>query len=66
MAEILSAEELAEYLGVNYRTVLVLAREGKLPGRRVGNCWRFRKPVIDEWLAGSERVERTRAMTTHA
>ncbi len=52
MAEVLTAEELAEYLGVHYRTVLHLAREGSLPGRRVGNSWRFHKQAIDEWLAG--------------
>ncbi len=56
MPEVLTAEELAQYLGVHYRTVLQLAREGSLPGRRVGNSWRFHKQAIDEWLAGGGRL----------
>ncbi len=51
MDEVLSAEELAQYLGVNYRTILQMAREGRLPGRRVGTAWRFHKEAIDQWLA---------------
>ena len=54
MDEVLSAEELAQYLGVNYRTILQMAREGRLPGRRVGTAWRFHKDAIDEWLAARE------------
>jgi len=54
MEEVLSAEELAEYLGVNYRTILQMAREGRLPGRRVGTAWRFHKEAIDQWLAARE------------
>ncbi len=54
MPEILSAEELAEYLEVNYRTILQMAREGRLPGRRVGSAWRFHKQAIDSWLATRE------------
>ena len=54
MPEILSAEELARYLGVNYRTILQMARAGKLPGRRVGSAWRFHKQAIDTWLATRE------------
>ena len=57
MPEVLTAEELAGYLGVHYRTVLQLAREGQLPGRRVGNSWRFHKQAIDAWLAGQMRGE---------
>ena len=57
MEDILSAEELAHYLGVNYRTILQMARQGRLPGRRVGTAWRFHKAAIDQWLSAAE--ERT-------
>jgi excisionase family DNA binding protein len=52
MSEVLSARELADYLGVSYRTVLNLAKDGKLPGLRLGTTWRFRRKVIDRLLAG--------------
>lgn len=54
MEDILSAQELARYLNVNYRTILEMARTGKLPGRRVGTAWRFHKQAIDQWLADAE------------
>ena len=54
MDDILSAEELAQYLNVNYRTILQMARHGRLPGRRVGTAWRFHKEAIDQWLAAAE------------
>jgi molybdopterin-binding protein len=38
---LLSAEQAAEYLHLNVKRVQALAREGKLPGRRVGRKWLF-------------------------
>jgi excisionase family DNA binding protein len=37
-------------LSVNDRTVLKLVTDGKLPGLKVGNQWRFRKAMVDTWL----------------
>ena len=53
MSEVMSAKELARYLGLHYRTVLALAKQGKIPGRRVGVTWRFHRPTIERWLADS-------------
>jgi PTS system nitrogen regulatory IIA component len=47
---LLTVKELAAYLSVNERTILKLVAEGALPGVKVGNQWRFRKPMIDTWL----------------
>lgn len=47
---LMTLKQLAEYLNVNDRTVLKLVREGTLPGVKIGNQWRFRKPMIDTWL----------------
>ena len=38
---LLTAEQAAEYLHLNVKRVQALAREGKLPGRRVGRKWLF-------------------------
>ncbi len=37
----LTPEEAAEYLKVSKRTLLDLARRGQIPGRKIGNRWRF-------------------------
>ena len=53
MDEILTANEAADYLKINVRTIYRLIREGRIPGRKVGGSWRFRKDILDDWLAGS-------------
>ena len=56
MPEILTSEEVAEYLRTNIETVKRMARAGRLPASKLGRNWRFRKTDLDEWLAtgGSE------------
>lgn len=41
VAEVLTADEAADLLRVSTRTVLALARDGALPGTKVGRAWRF-------------------------
>jgi excisionase family DNA binding protein len=48
--QILTIDELAEYLKIAKSTLYKLAQEGKLPGQKVGRHWRFRKEAIDRWL----------------
>ena len=51
VVEIMTAKELAERLKVSERTILDLARGGKIPHRRVGSLWRFIfKEVLDSLL----------------
>lgn len=47
---LMTLKQLAEYLSVNERTVLKLVQEGTIPGVKIGNQWRFRRPMIDTWL----------------
>ena len=41
--------EAARFLRVHPATVKRLTREGKLPGFRIGNRWRFRPSELDVW-----------------
>jgi len=50
MTKLLTVEELAKYLDVTVDTIYRKAREGEIPGIRVGRVWRFSKEIIDEWL----------------
>jgi excisionase family DNA binding protein len=58
---VLTAEEAAAYLRVSTVLVRRLAQAGELPGMKVGRQWRFRRDLIDEWLAGCmrENLERS-------
>jgi excisionase family DNA binding protein len=57
MTDLMSAQELAEYLGLSYRTVLELARKGEVPGTRFGNTWRFHRGVIENMLGTKGDVQ---------
>jgi len=47
---LVDAEEIAGLLRLHPKTVQQMARNGQLPGIRVGRFWRFRKSEIDRWL----------------
>jgi excisionase family DNA binding protein len=48
--EILTIQELAEYLKLNEKTAYRLAGEGKLPGFKVGGSWRFKREDLEAWI----------------
>jgi len=52
MKEVLRPREAADYLNIHLRTIYRLAKNGAIPGRKVGRSWRFKKNVLDEWLSG--------------
>ena len=54
--EIMTPREAAEYLSIHVRTIYRLAKNGEIPGRKVGGSWRFKKDALDEWLSGKENL----------
>ena len=48
--DIMTIDELAEYLRISKSTLYKLAQEGKLPGQKVGKCWRFHREGVDRWV----------------
>lgn len=48
--EILTIQEISEYLKLNEKTAYRLASEGKLPGFKVGGSWRFKRVDIEQWI----------------
>lgn len=48
--EVMSIDELAEYLKISRSTLYKFVQEGGLPGQKVGRRWRFHKGAIDDWL----------------
>ena len=53
--EVLTAEEAASLLRVSTKTVLPLARDGVLPGEKVGRAWRFGRADLLDYLRGNTR-----------
>lgn len=48
--EVMTSTEAAAYLKMHVKTVCRLAKEGKIPAKKVGSEWRFIKSVLDKWL----------------
>ncbi len=53
LTQVMTSVEAAEYLKMHVKTVCRLAKEGKIPARKVGSEWRFLRSVLDNWLAES-------------
>lgn len=49
--EVLLVEEAACLLRVSTKTLMRLARNGEIPGRKVGRAWRFSRTELMAWLA---------------
>ena len=49
--QVMTSVEAADYLKMHVKTVCRLAKEGKIPARKVGSEWRFLRSVLDKWLA---------------
>lgn len=52
---LLKPEEVAEMLRVARKTVIVMAREGRIPSLRVGRFVRFDAAEIEHWLSDQRR-----------
>lgn len=50
MDRCLTVAEVAEYLGIHPVTVRRMARDGKLPGRKIGKYWRFDPDNLREYM----------------
>jgi excisionase family DNA binding protein len=47
---LLTTDQVARYLRVDKFTVYRLVTQKKIPAFKVGNQWRFKKRMIEDWL----------------
>lgn len=55
LPEVMNIEQAAAYLEVSQGLLYRLASARKIPGRKVGNKWRFHKTALAEWLKGDKQ-----------
>ena len=55
---LLTLEQVAEYLSVDKFTVYRLLAVKELPAFKVGNQWRFKRKMIENWLMKNSNVRR--------
>jgi excisionase family DNA binding protein len=56
--QVLTIDELAAYLKISKSTLYKLAQNSEVPGQKVGKHWRFRRDIIDQWLAEGTSASR--------
>ena len=49
--EVLTADEAARFLKLSKKTLLRLARDGTIPGNKIGRVWRFRRSQLLDILS---------------
>ena len=54
--EVLTVEQVAEYLQMPVQTVRQHLRTGELPGRKIGKTWRVLRSELDAWLRQPEPI----------
>lgn len=54
---VLTLDEAAELLRVDVKQMRKLAANGEVPGRKVGNEWRFARAGLLNWLSGNDEED---------
>ena len=50
MTELMTVEEVANYLRVAEKTIYRLVGQGEIPAAKIGQQWRFKRTSIDDWI----------------
>jgi DNA repair protein RadD len=53
----LSLEEAATHLGIGKTVLYALARDGRIPARKIGKKWAFEKAGIDSWVQANRPLK---------
>jgi excisionase family DNA binding protein len=48
--QLMSIDQLADYLGLSKQTLYNWLSKKKIPGIKIGKVWRFKRAEIENWL----------------
>lgn len=54
-SDIMTVDEVAEYLKVSKKSIYRLVKSGELPAKKVLNKWRFSRDRIKEWIESEKQ-----------
>lgn len=55
--DVLTVNDVAEYLRITKSSVYKLASESRLPFRKVDRQWIFHRDLIERWLGNEHKVK---------
>jgi excisionase family DNA binding protein len=53
-SDVMTIEDVANYLRIPLSSAYKLAQEGKIPGQKVGRHWRFHRTTVEKWISEPE------------
>lgn len=53
--ELMTIQQVAEYIQLHPLTVRRLAGDGNIPAFKIGRQWRIRKDLLDQWMETQAR-----------
>ena len=59
---LMTPEELSAIFSVPSRTIIRLAKQGKMPGIKIGGKWRFKRDMIEQWMTETTRTRRDKVL----
>ena len=48
--EVMNVKQASQYLGVSPDTLYKYVYEEKIPAFKLGNRWKFKKSLLDQWM----------------
>ena len=57
----MNIKEASEYLGVSTDTLYKYVYEAKIPAFKLGNRWKFKKSLLDQWMNEKSTLREERA-----
>ena len=60
MQELITIQQVADYLKVDRFTVYRLVTQKRIPAFKVGGQWRFKQEMIDSWLMRNSNMSEER------
>jgi excisionase family DNA binding protein len=58
LREVMDIRQASEYMGISGDTLYRYASEGFIPAFKLGNRWRFKRSLLDQWMIEKSGVGR--------
>ena len=59
--EVMNIRQASQYLGVSPDTLYKYVTEEKIPAFKLGNRWKFKKTILDQWMEQKSTVNMSSA-----
>jgi excisionase family DNA binding protein len=60
--EVMNVRQASQYLGVSPDTLYKYVSEETIPAFKLGNRWKFKKSILDEWMEHRSLGSQTTAL----